>query len=251
MWETVSAAVIGTSHRDLNGVCQDRCAVLCTQQGDRQWLAMFVADGAGSAPMAEVGAELAVTAALSFVESLMGRVEFGLSDNLAVELVKDVRSSIYLEASRSGHSARDYACTFLGLLSSELGTLAFQVGDGGIVIDSGDSMFVAIKPMSGIYANMTHFVTEEDAIDHLVCEFFPNIAQRAAVFSDGIQRLAINMDSNTPHEPFFSSFFDVLATIKPEKRNQLQGALESFLDSDQVNERTDDDKALALAVLRV
>ncbi|WP_407732875.1 PP2C family serine/threonine-protein phosphatase [Pseudomonas citronellolis] len=249
-WECASAAVVGTSHLERGGVCQDRCSAAITLQGDRPWLSLFVADGAGSADFADIGAQLAVDTANDVMSSLMRQPEFALDDSLAVELVKQIREVIYSKAEGAGQTARDYACTFLGLVSSDLGTLVLQIGDGGIVLDVGNGLELAVQPMSGEYANMTHFVTDPDALDTLVSKQFQGIVLRAAAFSDGLQRLAIDTPAGRPHEPFFAPFFNVLGTLKPEAREQVSGALAGFLGSEKVNERTDDDKSLALAVLR-
>lgn len=211
---------------------------------------MFAADGAGSAVCAEQGAEIAIEAALTYLDLLMHEPEFGLSDLLAVEFIKIIRDRIYTTAADKGRTARDFACTFLGLISSDQGTLAFQVGDGGIVLDTGSGLELAIPPMNGQYANMTYFVTDEDAIDHLASQPYPGRADRAAVFTDGVQMLAINMANQTVHEPFFTPFFGVLAHVDETKRSQLEPALARFLNSDQVNERTDDDKSMVIAVWR-
>ena len=108
-----------------------------------------------------------------------------------------IRELIYSRAETEGLKARDFACTFLGVLSSALGTLVMQVGDGGVVLDVGSGLETAIVPMSGEYANMTHFVTDEDAIGVLTTKVYPDPALRAAVFSDGLQRLAVNMATTT------------------------------------------------------
>lgn len=249
-WETASAIAIGTSHIERGGVCQDRCSAKVVHQGARPWLAMFVADGAGSASHSDVGAQMAIDIANDFVLQLMADSEFGLNDALAVEVVREIRSAIYATAEEEGRTARDYACTFLGLLSSELGTLVFQIGDGAVVLDAGQGLELAITPQNGEFANMTFFITDENALDTLVTKLYAGPALQAAAFSDGVQRLALDMASNTPHKPFFAPFFNVLATVTAEARDQIPGALAAFLSSDKVNSRTDDDKSMALAVLR-
>lgn len=210
---------------------------------------MFVADGAGSAAQGGAGAELAVQAAASFMAEKLKQAEFGLNDDLAVECITHVRSCMHARAEAEGVAARDFACTFLGVVSSAIGTLVLQVGDGGIVLDVGNGLEVPVVPMSGEYANMTHFVTDENAISVLATKAYSSPASRVAVFSDGLQRLALNMATNTAHEPFFAPFFKVLAISTPEQEDALHGALVRFLSSASVNERTDDDKTLALAVL--
>ncbi len=178
----------------------------------------------------------------------MKQGEFGLGDELATEIVLAVRERIYAAAETEKLKARDFACTFLGVLSTAVGTLVLQIGDGGVVLDTGAGFEVPVIPMSGEYANMTHFVTDEDAVTVLATKAYPTHALRVAAFTDGIQRLALNLATNTPHEPFFAPFFNGMSKITAEQEDQLHGLLVRFLSSAPVNERTDDDKTLALAL---
>jgi hypothetical protein len=211
-------------------------------------LSVFVADGAGSAAKGGQGAELAIEAAAAFIAKKLKQGEFGLSDGLATDIVRAVRERIYAAAESEKLKARDFACTFLGVLSTAIGTLVLQVGDGGVVLDVGAGLEVAVIPMSGEYANMTHFVTDEDAVTVLATKAYPDRAVKVAAFTDGIQRLALNLATNMPHEPFFAPFFSGMAKASAEQEDQLHGLLVRFLGSDPVNERTDDDKTLALAL---
>lgn len=249
-WRTVHASTVGTSHLAMDQDCDDDCwASVDSAPGRPPTLSVFVADGAGSALRGGEGARLAIQTAAAFIADKLRQAEFGLGDQFAVDLIMAVRANIYEHAEQAGLKARDFACTFLGLVSSYQGTIAFQVGDGGIVLDVGSGLQVPIQPMQGEFANMTNFVTDENALDVLQTKSYDARVSRAAVFSDGLQRLALNMATNTAHEPFFAKFFAVLAASKPEQDDQLQLALANFLNSAQVNERTDDDKSLALAVL--
>ncbi len=248
-WRVVCASVVGTSHTCSGTPCQDSCwAQVNSLLEKTPLLSIFVSDGAGSASRGGEGAELAIEAAATFTAQILDRGEFGLNDALATDLVMAVRERIYAVAETTCLKARDYACTFIGVLSSPIGTLVLQIGDGGVVVDVGTGLEVALVPMSGEYANMTHFITDEDAITVLATKTYLDRALRVAVFTDGIQRLALNMANNTPHEPFFTPFFNVMAKTSAEQEDQLQQLLVKFLGSQAVNERTDDDKTLALAV---
>lgn len=248
-WRVVAASEIGTSHVANGTACEDSCwAQVDTLSTGQPLLSIFVSDGAGSAAHGGEGADLAIQAAAGFLVKKLRQGEFGLSDSLATDLVVAVRERICARAEAAGLKARDFACTFLGVLSSPLGTLVLQIGDGGVVVDVGAGLEVAVIPMSGEYANMTHFVTDEDAISVLATKPYSDPALRVAAFSDGLQRLALNMATNTPHEPFFTPFFNGMAKATPEKEDQLQALLVKFLGSAVVNERTDDDKTLALAI---
>lgn len=247
-WRVVAASAVGTSHTATNLVCQDSClAQVGTHLAKPPLLTIFVADGAGSAAYGGTGAELAIEAAAAFVDQHYTLSEFALNDHWAVECIQAVRAKIYAAADMQGAKARDYACTFLGVVASPSATLLMQIGDGGIVIDAGNGLEVPITPMVGEYANMTNFVTDENAIDVLAVVALPTRPDKVAVFSDGIQRLALNMTTNTAHVPFFAPFFAVLATTTAMQEDHLQAELARFLQSSPVNERTDDDKTLALA----
>ncbi|WP_298829441.1 PP2C family serine/threonine-protein phosphatase [uncultured Piscinibacter sp.] len=250
-WRLVYASEVGTSHAHTGTPCQDSCWAQVDQLADGQpLLSLFVADGAGSAAKGGEGAELAIEAAAALIAKKVKQGEFGLGDTLATDIVLAVRERIYAAAEIERLKARDFACTFLGVLSTSTGTLVLQVGDGGVVVDTGAGLEVAVVPMSGEYANMTHFVTDEDAVTVLATKSYPDRALKVAAFTDGVQRLALNMATNTPHEPFFSPFFNGMAKATAEQEDQLQGLLVKFLGSQPVNERTDDDKTLALALWR-
>ncbi len=60
--------------------------------------------------------------------------------------------------------------------------------------------------MVGEYANMTHFITDDDAVSRLETYTSTERAHKVAAFTDGIQRLALNMLDNSPHVPFFTPF---------------------------------------------
>ncbi len=248
-WRVVCGSEVGTSHTSSGTPCQDSCWAQVDFLPPKQpLLSIFVSDGAGSATRGGEGAEFAIAAAATFLAEKRKQDEFGLSDMLAADLILAVRERIYTEAEAAGLNARDFACTFIGVLSSPIGTLVLQIGDGAAVVDVGNGLEVAVAPMSGEYANMTHFVTDEDALTVLSTKTYPDRSLRVAAFTDGIQRLALNILSNTPHEPFFTPFFNSMSNVTAEQEDQLQCLLMKFLGSPAVNERTDDDKTLALAV---
>jgi hypothetical protein len=251
-WRVISACEVGTSHVAVGKPCEDSvwAQALETSAGVPV-LGIFVSDGAGSAAHGGRGAELAVQAAALHFEEKVKQAEFGLNEDLALQFVEEVRQRVYAQAEAESLIARDFACTFLGLVSTPQGSVAFQIGDGAIVVDVGDGLEVAVEPMAGEYANMTHFVTDEDAVSVLVAKVYAASVQRAAAFSDGLQRLALNMAAGTPHEPFFRPFFDVLSKSRPDQEEELGYALVKFLGSGAVNERTDDDKTLAVAVMQL
>jgi hypothetical protein len=250
-WRVVSAAQIGTSHIESGKNCEDSCWAQVEAAPDGSpLLTIFVADGAGSAAQGGEGAELAIQTAAAFMAQKAAQGTLTLTSELATECVNEVRQRIQVAADAVALTPRDFACTFLGVLASPSETLVLQVGDGGIVVNVGNGLELPVIPMAGEYANMTHFVTDESALDVLATRVYSAAASQVAVFSDGLQRLALNMATNTPHEPFFARFFQVLAAATDAQEEEVHAALLRFLESSAVNERTDDDKTLALAVLK-
>ena len=205
-------------------------------------LVMFLADGAGSVSQGGEGAKLAVNEAMAFMVQKVQDGELGLNDVLATNMVLTIRQRLFAEAEAKALAVRDFACTFLGLISSANGTLIMQIGDGGVVVE------LPLTPMVGEYANMTHFISDEDAVSRLETFTSTERAHKVAAFTDGIQRLALNMLDNSPHVPFFTPFFNGLAAATQEQLDLLPELLKQFLSSPAVNERTDDDKTLALAL---
>jgi hypothetical protein len=69
-----------------------------------------------------------------------------------------------------------------------------------------------------------------------------------AIFTDGLQMLALNMEYENVHQPFFKDMYRVLRLAdEPAKVDLLNGKLADYLNSNQINDRTDDDKTLFLA----
>lgn len=249
-WKRVAASVPGSSHKDANEDCQDRCYANTLYTIDNEPLLLLIAaDGAGSAILGAKGANLAIKATITYLLNRCQSDSFELDGLLAIDCVNFVRRAIFDNAAMLGNTPRDLACTYLCVLVAQNETLIMQIGDGGIVIDLGDGYEMPIIPMSGEYANTTHFITDGDAIQRLETRVYRNTARKIAVFTDGIQRLAINFATNTVHEPFFKPFFQVMETVEAGPNKQLHNALITFLESKNVNERTYDDKTMALAVL--
>ncbi len=152
------------------------------------------------------------------------------------------------EAIREGEDSKKFAFFAIGVKGPDMDTLRKISVRAPLSLDGLKFRELAIVPMTGEYANMTHFVTDNDAVTLLATRVYPDRALRVAAFTDGVQRLALNLSTNTPHEPFFSPFFISMAKATAEQVDALPGLLVKFLGSAPVNERTDDDKTLAFAL---
>jgi hypothetical protein len=106
-------------------------------------------------------------------------------------------------------------------------------------------------PQRGEYANTTHFLTDEDALERLHIEPFVGKVSDIALMTDGLEPLALHYASKSVHEPFFHGMFQPLLDADgAEEINHLSASLERFLSSERVGSRTDDDVSLILATCR-
>jgi hypothetical protein len=169
--------------------------------------------------------------------------------SLAREAFESARAAVLALAGESGESPRDYATTLTGVIALPDCLVVGQVGDGAVIAEDADGgLYTATRLQRGEYANETHFLTGEDALDQLAIEVLERPFRSLAVMSDGLVRLALKMPAQEPHAPFFAPLFRFAAAVKDEAQASAQ--LADFLASERVNARTDDDKSLVLAVRR-
>ena len=242
-WRIASASVIGTSHVALDKPCQDFSRGVVV--GDT--LIAVVSDGAGRASRSDVGAKQAVTL---FIETFSTTREINRA-NMA-QFLDTLVNHLGQEANDQQAELREFSCTLLGVIATPSRTFYFQIGDGAIVVPSYDAGAYewgaydwVFWPQHGEYVNETNFVTARDA--KKVFEFREGPAvNEVAIFSDGIERLVLHDETRTVFAPALRPIFEWLHTIDSDEEGSQ--ALRVHLDSEQINNRTDDDKSLLMAV---
>lgn len=251
-WRWIAASVKGTSHLTSNTECQDSYTCGEVNSDGGPILLAFVSDGAGSAKRSAAGSRLLCDLMLSEAEQYFR--EKGQVDQLNARVIANwielFRSEIILQADGEGLTDRDFACTLLGAIVGPTSSAFFQVGDGAIVyaLKEGTGYTLAFWPERGEYENTTFFVTQSSFFDQLQFTAVDGPMAEIAIFSDGLQRLALNYQTRSAHQPFFKGMFPGVKSAPPANLPQLNEQLTQFLDSPKINERTDDDKTLLLAV---
>jgi hypothetical protein len=251
MWKYVGASVQGTSHLARGTPCQDVHTIGCILVETEEIFWTIVADGAGSAKHAEDGARI-------ICDRIEERVRrwFSVSRNkltlpsreIIIKWIKRIRKYICDIADKVGLSLRDFACTVSGIIVGGDEAICFQIGDGTIVVGDGHGEFeVVFWPENGEYANTTFFVTDNEFEQSLEFKILTQSPIEIAIFTDGLQRLALQVVSKSVHAPFFLPMFRRLAPETPGFSEGLKSQLIDFLNSTSVNQRTDDDKTLILA----
>lgn len=248
-WRTAYASTAGTSHARSGTPCQDagRCDVLAVAGGEV--LVACVADGAGSAAHSELGARLVVEcfhAVFGDAARAAPALEW-LDRDFALGWLAMVQDRIRGLAADMACEASEFACTALGAVVGETGAGFVQIGDGAIVVGGAGAHAWVFWPQHGEYANSTFFVTMPDAAELLQFER-RNAPAELALFSDGLERLILDMRTRTVHSPSLRPILGWLAATGPALDGLPSPVVAAFLHSEPVNRRTDDDKTLVLAV---
>jgi Protein phosphatase 2C len=265
-WRVVAATAVGTSHRRLGKGCEDHYDSM-TLSNDLHVLA--VADGAGSAARAADGAHVVVAASLdaarrvlegnpqpdsengwkSLLNSILSQVRRALETitTISLSLLPDaVLEDLETYPLQLAVPLREYAATLLMAIISTDWIALLQLGDGMIVIETGDGEYRCPIPLvnDGPYVNVTHFITDPNYYEFANYRSLPAVdVQGVALLTDGLQLLASDGTAHEPYPPFFKPLFAFAS-----RTDATNEELEAFLTSDRVCQRTDDDKTLVLAV---
>ena len=252
-WRYALASAVGRSHLATGTPCQDASACETVSQADASALIAVVSDGAGSAPLAEVGSRFAcqvVTEELRAVLAGGGGVA-ALDRDFALGALERLQHALARLARRAGRPVRDFACTLLFAAADERSASFAQIGDGAIVVSTGPRDYGWVFwPQQGEYVNTTYFATEERAHEHLRFERRDGSVDELALFTDGLQGLVLDSRRRVAHARFFEPMFVAVRWARPGRSEGLCRSLERFLGSRAVESRTDDDKSLVLATRR-
>ncbi len=251
-WKAVTHSAIGTRHLAKEIPCQDF--------GDFKikngLLFGAVADGAGSAKFSDIGAKLAVQ---TWIESAIHKIEAQTLDCEAIadldfksiftDITQGVLARLEAEATQGEFPLRELGCTLLSFIASDSWIAAMQIGDGFIVCQplESEEYELLFRPDKGEFINETLFVTSKGAIQELQFSFQHGPQKFICAATDGLEKVAISYQNWAPHQPFFKPFKDCLQLI-PEPTEQ-HDYIQTFLESDRLNARTDDDKTLLLCLL--
>jgi len=254
MWKVITRSVIGTSHQQLNLPCQDYGRYLLLEGNI---LIGAVADGAGSAKYAEIGAKNTVDESLRFLQVIHDDsaqdfpFDQPLTDEQAqtlfTQLVESVRSRLTVVATEIDGNLSDLASTLLVFVATPSWLAGMQIGDGFVVIRPKNGEYrLLFQPDKGEYINETTFVTSDQVLEAMQVKVLPQVPSFICAATDGVERVSLNLVQWMPFSPFFEPLEAYLQeTEKPEQDDDY---LNAFLNSDRLNARTTDDKTLLLSL---
>lgn len=250
-WRAIVHSAIGTRHQQKQLPCQDYGSYIV--QGDT--IMGAVADGAGSAKFSDIGSKLAVKTALAMLEQReqnWSSVEFETisaeAQTLFTEMVEAVIAALQGEAETGEYGLRELGCTLLSFIATPHWLACMQVGDGFIVTQAQqmNSFDLLFEPSKGEYINETVFVTSDHAVEHMQVAVRPDHHPFVCAATDGLEKVAIRFQDWQAFAPFFKPFLECLRSIP--NADERQTYLETFLESDRLNAKTDDDKTLLLCL---
>lgn len=247
-WKYAAASVIGTSHlKSPDGICQD--SHCCAYSDAKDCFIGVVSDGAGSASQSKRGSQiscdLVVERACSVDSEMLHSKAFALAT------IDEIRDRLSSAANEAGLRIRDFACTLLvAIVGSDRATF-WQIGDGAICFrkPTEEIFRFVFWPVKGDYANITEFITDPDYVSEIEFDSWPGSISDLALFTDGLERLALDFKAGEAHSKFFSGFFSYLHREPSGRLPEIENKLIEFLSSDRVNGKTDDDKTLILATV--
>jgi hypothetical protein len=247
-WHVSATSVCGTRHETSGAPCQDASFWSVAENGI---LLAAVADGAGSGTHGDTGAQIASQAA---VEALKAEPDLNKrlhEDPAAFEPILANALDAALRAVKNGARTqgvkpRELASTLITIIATPHLVAAGQIGDGAAVIQSRNEGMVALTtPDTGEYINQTTFLISPGALKTAQLHIWHGQITHLAIFSDGLQMLALQMPFGKPHAPFFYPLFQFISRAGDTAQSQLT----SFLQSPRVRERADDDLTLLVAAL--
>lgn len=249
-WRTCGSSFLGVTHVACGLPCQDsnKHKSVHTRFGD--YLILVVSDGCGTAKHSDIGSNIVTSEVTNCIGSCLQRSTIipSLSD-LIVHSLGHANQCLAKAAIRLAISANDLAATCICLVVGPDRYAAAQIGDG-IIVGLSNSVTGCLFWPSQEYANVTHSLTGRDWRENtqiLDSSFTSTIPDSWFLATDGIQAIACDYEKKVPVAGFVSVLLDKFKRLSHLPEQDMQLALDTFLQSERVNSTVSDDKTVLLA----
>ncbi|MCW3123086.1 MAG: protein phosphatase protein [Flavipsychrobacter sp.] len=211
IWKAIGGSVIGTSHVAADKTCEDAIHyTTLTDANGNEALICCVSDGAGSAQYAAWASDYTTNTMVSGLQ-LVASSGQPVTEGDIYALVEDIYDGLVNEAAIRQTELNEYSCTLLGCYITTTMAAFFQVGDGAIVRNDGNNFYIPVWwPDNGEYQNTTSFIVDDKTFSNLNVLILEESVSEVAILSDGLQLLALNTESQTAHQPFFTDLLRFL-----------------------------------------
>jgi Protein phosphatase 2C len=248
-WVDACTSITGSSHVVRGTPCQDASAIVRLGKAG-EIVILALSDGAGSSSHSDLGAQIVVRQWLNHFTTLLSEYHApaAILEECGIDtihsILEAIRETVEAEAVAFEVEPSDFSATLLGAVLTPSFTLVAQVGDGCWVGSINGILGCLTWPTGGEFAGQTVFATSESARSALQIVHLLTPPSALAGFTDGMERLLLDFRTQVPAEGFFSPVFHAL---KASPQN-FAGQLEEYLQSENVCERTDDDKSLGIVL---
>lgn len=241
----LGASVTGSAHKTKCVPCQDAARYSLFHN---QWALIAVADGLGSAKWSELGAGLATeTAVASMKIALDGQ---SVSPSLIVEeAIFAARKSLEIRSEDSKCEIGDLACTLIVVLANPETCAVAHIGDGAVVLQSGNELILLSEPEKSEYINETTPLTNFGWKEKIRFGEVSTQVTFVAAFTDGCQRAALVKEKGTliPFSGFFSPIYTFAQGL--DSCDEGEQELRLMLESEKMRQQSSDDKTFVIAIL--
>jgi hypothetical protein len=250
-WSWAAASRRGRSHELAGEGRQDVQRVQALREDTL--LVAVACDGAGSASHGGLGAALTARALNTCAQMHFASNRQMPDERQITNWFVVTRQVIAHAAAKRNLPAAAFATTAVLALSDGSSTTTAHIGDGAVLArlaqarSEDEVQWRALSwPEHGEYVSTTYFVTDADLRLRIAAYAVP--VDRLVVFTDGLERLALNFADTVPHTPFLQGMCAPLEGLTKQGCDRpLSRSLLHYLDSETLNDRTDDDKTLILA----
>lgn len=239
-------SVQGRAHEKAGTTCQDKHFVW--RGKDKKSAGIALADGAGSSPYSQIGAEYAVNAVIPFVKERFDDYRRDLTAS-GVATAEFLAKGLDVTAKSNGLKFRDMACTLLFVVirrkKKSIHYVAGHIGDGVILCQRNAGVVdILSAPERGEFANETVFLTSRDAKSRL--RIYCGTLKRPAgfiVMSDGTADTLYIRRSRTANQVYSKQILD-WCNRYPQR--QISKALDMNLREGVFREVSSDDCSLCM-----
>ena len=244
-YRVIARSVQGTQHVAQGTPCQDAHVFEILPDGA---LVAAVADGAGTASRAEVGATCAVDAAVAALSERSPDWPEGEGEwkQLLTTALETACAAVETAAEEQEVEPRELASTLIALVVTPQVVAAAHIGDGTAVVlhDDEPTLTTLTRPQKGRYANETVFVISPGAIEQAQLRVWHGSARGIAVCTDGLEDMVLDVKDRTPREAFLLPLFQYATRVE----DPMEGSdkLGRFLRSPKIADRTYDDVTLMI-----
>jgi hypothetical protein len=244
-WQCVGASVKGTMHALSKSPCQDYNCYESLPNGE---LIVAVADGAGSASQAKIGAELACKAAVEYLKRALRNDGVKTDDawRRTISATFDTAlTRLFREAQTKQIALSEFATTLIVMVFTQDLIVGGMVGDGtGVVMDAEGNLSCIFVPQKGEYVNQAYFLTTPHALSNVEFQCIHSQIHAVALLTDGLIPLSCSTLNNLPYTGFFVPIFKFCGHVQDHTTARQE--LTNWLNSAPINQRTTDDKTLVL-----